>query len=317
MNVNVLLSWIIIFIIVLIIVVIACQNKGVGAILAAIFWIYVIFAIGYAIYSSNIYNDPNPNAENRVNIAFENLGQWFEAKLPECDVSFQIDRTNENLLNRYRTGYRLGYRIELGEPTDKWIREATSKFERLGEQAYYTEIRNNNIKRIRSLVTDGIVLHDINTMMYSVYNYSSFDAIESLQDGHLYIFTRDEWEWISKNKICPWTKIKMSDVVLKTIKNRKKIAEILPNPIIYNVAEIGEPSYQESKVSSKPSENSELSGSSNSSSKSNLEIKVDSLRNSPPIAKNNHLIDRLDLDLRKKTFSKREEIEGLRTEMSE
>lgn len=235
------IGWFIITILLICLIVLLFWRKGLVTILSIIFWIYILFLIVYCCYANWIFQQPDPNIENRFNVAFENLGNWFEYRvIPEADVSFQVDHKDQDTINRYRTGYKLGYRLELGEPSQKWINEATVKLQSMGEEPYYKELRQNNINRIRSLVTPGITLHDVDVQMTSVFNYNSFDVIESMQDTHLFVYSRPEWDWITKNKICPWTKNAISDIVLKTIKNRKKIASILDDVFTYPLQDEGE-----------------------------------------------------------------------------
>jgi hypothetical protein len=124
--------------------------------------------------------------------------------------------------------YKLGFPLELGEPTDEWVINAKAKLERLGERTYYTIISENNKIKIAGLLNAGITLHDEDTMTESIYHYNSFDLIPSLENGHLYVYTRPEWQWILENKICPFSRTPIPDIVIQTIQLRTKMAQILP-----------------------------------------------------------------------------------------
>lgn len=83
--------------------------------------------------------------------------------------------------------------------------------------------------------------------------------VENFSDGHLYLYTRDEWSWLTKNLICCWTRRKLPDNVIKAIKSRGKIAKILGDVITYPLAEnvdsisassvrVSSPSYLDNQV---------------------------------------------------------------------
>ncbi len=297
MNTAAAIGWVIVLVIIIILLAIIFKDKGIMSIINALFWLYIFFAFAYVVYESYVTYNMDPNAENQINIVFEELGNWVNNRIPaEQNFSYKIDRTNKKLVENYKKGYKLGYSIHLGQPDDISINRCEQRLLELGEQAYYLELRNKNINRIKSMVTEGVVLHDTDTMLESVYNYNPFDTIESVNGNHLYIYTRREWSWIEKNKSCPHTRIPISDIVLKNIVARKKIAEILTKePFIYPVRIEGEPDHEELKSdkSMKSSDKSDIESVSNSSIRNKSFIKT-VIQIDLPVMKNDHLINFLD-----------------------
>jgi hypothetical protein len=135
-------------------------------------------------------------------------------------------------------------------------------------------------------------------MTESIYNYYSFDLIESLENAHLYTYTRVEWPWILKNRICPYSRTPVPDIVLKTIELRNKIAVHLPEIITLGNGILNENLSQNSQQNSslrspKIQKLSELP--------INLEFRINNSDNSNDIPQeqiitNNTLIEEINLE---------------------
>jgi hypothetical protein len=260
MNVNVAIGWIIFFVIILIIILCCLNNKSIYNILTAIFWIFIGFVFIYSAYTDYVNNQPNPNVVNRVDVVFENIGSYFEQRLIPIDTCIELPDNKPETISLYKNAYVLGFPLERGVPTHKWVSTQNNELQKLQEIGYYTVLRNFNIKRLTPPA--GVSIHDTNTLTMSIYNYNSFDTVESYDGEHLYIYTRDEWDWIIKNNKCPWTRKKVPDSVIKNIKNRNKIATALGAVITYplnndneNKSEQKSMSYIDNQIEGVPNNN--------------------------------------------------------------
>jgi hypothetical protein len=238
MNANAFIGWLIIFIIVVIVIVICFKDQGLFGIINAIFWLYFLFLIGYILYSYYILYSPNPNLNNNVDIVFENIGSYFQQRVvapitKESNPLLDAVTKSPDLTNLYKQCYILGFPIVNGTVTNKWLTEKNIELKEIGEQKYYTNLRLKNIDRIKSIAENGTIIHEDNTLTFSVYNYNSFDTIEYLKENQLRIYTRDEWPWIIQHQICPWTRQKLPDTIMKMIKARNEVGGVLGNVFIY------------------------------------------------------------------------------------
>lgn len=254
MNQNAVVGWICIFLIVIILACLLFKNFGVFTIINIIFWLYLVFIVCVILYEYYLDYSNNPNAQNRVGIVFENVGSFFreqrrvgEAK--EFEQSLDPITKDPSVLALYKSAYKLGFPLEKGEPNQKWVLEKMSQLEQNGEQKYYENLKENNKNRIKSFSTSDIPIHDTNTMTNSVYHYNSFDTIENIDDGHVYVYTREEWDWISKNKISPWTRQPIANIVLKTIQTRSRISRYLGDVFVYPIKDEVSQSEVSSEVS--------------------------------------------------------------------
>lgn len=204
---------------------------------ALIYGGYIGYVI-YAVYSTMDFETEErlplgPSGENTNQTLF---GDFLNNFLPDSPAPAirRTPRMTEIYTRDVKAiieAYTLGFRLEMGEPTETWILNARSKLERLGPKKYYKILQENNKIRIDALVTSEIILHTEDTMSELIYNYNSFDLIESLEDNHLYVYSRHEWPWILEKKICPFTRTPISDMVLKTIESRNYIVKLLPRII--------------------------------------------------------------------------------------
>ena len=195
-----------------------------------IYYSFIILIWSYYIYLIYIYNSSDPNRPDVLSESFSNtFNNIYEFTVPtlfkETSMSENEYASKSHLITN---AYKLGFRLELGLPSEKWIAEASSKLQSLGEKEYYTELYKANLNRIKSSTKSKITIHDTDTMGESVYLYNSFDIIESIRDNHLYTYSRPNWDWLLKHKICLWTREPLSRIVLKNIEYRKKIAQYLP-----------------------------------------------------------------------------------------
>jgi hypothetical protein len=234
MNVNAFLGWLIIFIIA-----ICFKDQGLFGIINAIFWLYFIFLIGYVIYSYYVLNSPDPNANNRVDIVFENIGSYFQQRVVNpitkpTNILLDTITKSPDVTTLYKQCYCMGFPIHQGEASNSWLQEKNIEIEQIGIEKYYNNLRQKNIERIKSIAQDNTVIHSDNTLTFSVYNYNAFDCVEYLFDNQLRIYTRDEWKWIIDNSgTCPWTRKKLPQVIMDTIKTRYDVGLVLGSVFIY------------------------------------------------------------------------------------
>jgi hypothetical protein len=243
MNVNAFIGWLIIFIIAVIVIVICFKDQGLFGIINAIFWLYFLFLIGYVIYSYYVLYSPDPNANNRVDIVFENIGSYFQQRVvapvtKERNHLLDTITKSPDITALYRQCYVLGFPIHQGTVTNKWLMEKNRELKEMGEEKYYTNLRLKNIERIKSIAQENTIIHSDNTLTFSVYNYNSFDTVEYLLENQLRIYTRDEWEWIIKSDICPWTRQKLPKAIMETIKNKYEIGNVLGPVFIYPLNDV-------------------------------------------------------------------------------
>jgi hypothetical protein len=247
----------IIFVFVILLLFITIKYFGILGLIKIGLLLYVLTIFLSIIYYQSVEHVDyvQPDQQNVFAASFAQAGNWFQDfRLPVCNDSYAVSQKTPEQIELYKIAYRLGCRLDMTEPSVSDVQKATKKLQDLGEQKYYSILRETNMIRIKSIVLHNTVLHDVNTLAYSVYNYNSFDIIESFVNDHLYIYTRDEWDWIIKNKICPWTRQKIPEIVLKTINNRKRLAQYLPNevfifPIVNEngASEVGEASEVDEK----------------------------------------------------------------------
>jgi hypothetical protein len=239
MNVNAFLGWLIIFIIAVIIIFICFKDQGLFGIINAIFWLYFIFLIGYVIYSYYVLNSPDPNANNRVDIVFENIGSYFQQRVVNpitkpTNILLDTITKSPDVTTLYKQCYCMGFPIHQGEASNSWLQEKNIEIEQIGIEKYYNNLRQKNIERIKSIAQDNTVIHSDNTLTFSVYNYNAFDCVEYLFDNQLRIYTRDEGKWIIDNSgTCPWTRKKLPQVIMDTIKTRYDVGLVLGSVFIY------------------------------------------------------------------------------------
>jgi hypothetical protein len=223
---------------------------------SVIYYSFVILIWAYYIYLIYIYNSSDPNRPDVVSESFSNtFNNLYEFTVPtifkETVVSENEYSTKAELINN---AYKLGFKLELGLPSQKWISDSNLKLQNVGVDSYYTELYKSNLNRIKSYSKSGIVIHDTDTMGENIYLYNSFDLIESIRDNHLYIYSRQNWDWLLKHRICLWTREPLPKIILKSIENRKKISEYLPTePFIYPISENLESEFAISSVSNKNS----------------------------------------------------------------
>jgi hypothetical protein len=223
---------------------------------SVIYYSFVILIWAYYIYLIYIYNSSDPNRPDVVSESFSNtFNNLYEFTVPtifkENVVSENEYSTKAELINN---AYKLGFKLELGLPSQKWISDSNLKLQNVGVDSYYTELYKSNLNRIKSYSKSGIVIHDTDTMGENIYLYNSFDLIESIRDNHLYIYSRQNWDWLLKHRICLWTREPLPKIILKSIENRKKISEYLPTePFIYPISENLESEFAISSVSNKNS----------------------------------------------------------------
>jgi hypothetical protein len=204
-------------------------------------WIFYLFIYGAYFLFILYYIMPTPPPQRAPLYDSSNVGytafysNWLTTlnsslPTPRINTAPQMTDVYSRDISTIKEAYRLGFPLELGEPTTEWVATAKEKLASLGDKSYYTIIAESNKLKISALLNPSITLHDEDTMTESIYHYNSFDTIASLENGHLYIYTRPEWSWITEKKICPFSRTPIPDIVLKTIDLRAKIARILPPP---------------------------------------------------------------------------------------
>lgn len=206
--------------------------------------LYYFLIVGlyiYYFYLISIYSGDDPNQTDVVGATFQNTRNWiYEFNIPrfnnENSNSIVLTETDTKNINLLKEGYILGFRLESGIPSESWVNNAKSRLSELGVKKYYTELFLANQSRIKALVGSNIIVHDEDTFGESIYKYNSFDVVESIKDNHLYTYSRLNWDWLLKNKICMYTRAPLSKIVLKTLESRKKLAVHLPvEPVLFPI----------------------------------------------------------------------------------
>ena len=94
----------------------------------------------------------------------------------------------------------------------------------MGAEKYLEHIKSKN------QITESV--NSTNCLGEDVNDYSPFDRLEWADNGHKFVFTRDEFDNLKNRKINPYTNVNMSMILHYNINMRLSIAkhENLPNP---------------------------------------------------------------------------------------
>ena len=124
------------------------------------------------------------------------------------------------LLHQY---YLLGFNLLNEVPNQQKSLMRLSKF---NIDNYYKTLEQRNLKFIQSqLIQDEVIVNEENILQEKWINFNISDLALFIEGGHAYIFTRNEFDYILKNKRNQYTNLQFPDFFIEKVRLISEMAE--------------------------------------------------------------------------------------------
>lgn len=168
------------------------------------------------------------------NLFFKTTKRLYNAqiKLFKDIMNFPLDLSLEELnslnLSTYsllrfpicKIAYLLGYPIHIGIPDTKTLKQSLLLLNRIGPHEYMIHMAKNHIVQY-PITNFSVEIEDKAIIIDDIYNYNPLNYITILDNNHLYIFTRENWNDIKTNRINSFTRNPIDSFIINSIIHRE------------------------------------------------------------------------------------------------